>query len=56
MRAREEKKQLKVLNSQYKRDTASYDALKDKEGVIGRHYKARMDKTLRQIAQLNPGK
>lgn len=56
MRAREEKKQLKALTSQYDRDKASYDALKDKDGVIARHYKSRMDKTLRQIAQLNPGK
>jgi len=52
MRAREIKKQLQVLTSQYDRDKASYDALKDKDGVIARHYKSRMDKTLRQITNI----
>ena len=52
MRAREIKKQLKAFLSQYNRDKASYDALKDKDGVIARHYKSRMDKILRQIEQI----
>jgi hypothetical protein len=52
MRKREIDKQFKVVKSQYERDKLHYDQLKDKDGVIGRHYKSRIENTLKKLEQL----
>jgi len=52
MRKREINKQLKTTESQYKKSKSRYDLLENKDSVIGRYYKANLDKDLRKIEDL----
>jgi len=52
MRKREIDKQLKIVKSQYERDKLHYDQLKDKDSVIGRFYKSRVEKAFKKLEQL----